>query len=275
MENSYTIHPSPLLSQYVKYYWILQIDGNLDRSIQTIPSGCIHLVFHRGSNLLFSNGEKQPKCFIRGQLSTPGFLHCSGRIDMIAVVFYPLGIIPFLPYPTGELYNHYIGIESLGNSDLRNIERLISNEEDISICIKGIEDYLINKLKDVNGYNYNRVLHSIDLIKSKSEIDVSALADDVCLGYRHFNRIFTEYAGVSPKEYIKIIRFQKVLYTLQNNPTLDITKTAYVCGYYDHSHLVKDFRSLTGCSPSEYLSSRKPYSTFFSNDCRINLIQTI
>lgn len=276
MDSSKIIYPSSLLSQYVKYYWILQTDSSVNRNIQTIPSGCIHLVFHRGCDVLFFNGKKQPKNFIRGQLSAPDTLLLSGNIDMIAIVFHPLGIIPFLSHSASELYNHYIDIDidDFGNADLINLERFIANEEDISTCVREIEKYLIDRLKDTNDYNYNRVLHSIQLIKNEAQLDVSGLADDACLGYRHFKRIFTQYTGVSPKEYIRIIRFQKVLYTLQNNPTLDITKVAYICGYYDHSHLVKDFRLLSGCSPTEYLSSRKPHSTFFSNDCRINLIQS-
>lgn len=272
MNSSKIIYPSSLLSQYVKYYWILQTDSYLNRNIQTIPSGCIHLVFHRGCDMFFSNGIKQPKNFIRGQLSAPDTLFFSGNIDMIAIVFHPLGVIPFLSHSASELYNHYIDIDNFGNANLINLERFITSDENISACIQEIEKCLTNKLNNTNDYNYNRVLHSIQMIKNETQLDVSALADDVCLGYRHFKRIFTQYTGVSPKEYIRIIRFQKVLYTLQNNPKLDITKVAYICGYYDHSHLVKDFRSLSGCSPTEYLSLRKPHSTFFSNDCRINLI---
>ena len=274
MNSSKIIYPSSLLSQYVKYYWILQTDGSVNRNIQTIPSGCIHLVFHRGCDLFFSNGEKQPKNFIRGQLSTPDTLLFSGNIDMIAVIFHPLGIIPFLCHSASELYNHYIDIEEFGDINLINLERFIVNEENVSTCIQEIEKYLIYRLKGTIDHNYNRVLHSIQSIKNETQLNVSGLADDACLGYRHFKRIFTQYAGASPKEFIKIIRFQKVLYTLQNNPTLDITKVAYICGYYDHSHLVKDFRSFSGCSPTKYLLSRKPHSTLFSNDCRINLIQS-
>ncbi|MDR2914537.1 MAG: helix-turn-helix domain-containing protein [Tannerella sp.] len=246
----------------------------MNKNIQTIPSGCVHLVFHRGCDMLFSNGEKQPKNFIRGQLSAPGTLLFSGNIDMIAIVFHPLGIIPFLSHPASELYNHYIDIDDLGNAGLINLERFIANEEDISTCIQEIEKCLIGRLNNASNYNYNRILRSIQLIKNEAQLNVSELADNACLGYRHFKRIFTQYTGVSPKEYIRIIRFQKVLHILQNNPTLDITKVAYICGYYDHSHLVKDFRSLSGCSPTEYLASRKPHSTFFSNDCRINLIRS-
>jgi AraC-like DNA-binding protein len=257
----------------VKYYWILKTRESLNKVIQTIPSGCVHLAFHRGGDLYFSNGEKQPANFVRGQLSVPGQLSGSGDLDMIAVIFYPLGMTPFLFCPAHELYNQYIDIESSGDQGLKELKDFISNEADTLLCVRQIERFLFNRLCDFSDYNYHRILSSIRQIIEQDKVNVSDLADHACLGYRHFKRIFTGYVGVDPKEYIKVIRFQRTLYTLQNHPDMDITQLAYACGFYDHSHLVKDFRSLSGCSPTEYLSSRRPYSTFFSRDCKINLIR--
>lgn len=78
---------------------------------------------------------------------------------------------------------------------------------------------------------------------------------------------------MNPKEYYRVIRFQRILYMLQDNPEMEFTDLSYLCGFYDLSHLVKDFREFSGCSPTQYLSSRSPYSTFFSKDCRLNSIK--
>ena len=75
--------------------------------IQTIPSGCVHLVFHRGENLNIQSKGLQPKNFIRGQFSTYGNLIPEGNIDMIAVIFHPLGLNPFVRCAMSELYNHF------------------------------------------------------------------------------------------------------------------------------------------------------------------------
>lgn len=271
MIYSKIIYPSPLLSQYIKYYWIVNADST--NAIQTIPSGCIHLVFHRGGNLLFSNGEMQPKNFIRGQLSNHGELFPCGHIDMIAVVFHPLGLIPFVSFPLNQIYNQYIDVECFEDIDLKKLKEFVFNEKDILLCIRQIEGFLFNRIHISNNYNYNRLSHTIQLMKSQVGINVSSLADKACLGYRHFKREFCNYAGIDPKEYLRIVRFQKVLYILQNKPHIDMGELAYICGFYDNSHLVKDFRSMSGCSPTEYLSSRTPHSTFFSDDSRLNLIK--
>ncbi|WP_455586577.1 DUF6597 domain-containing transcriptional factor [Bacteroides sp.] len=54
------LYPSPLLSQYIKYDWVLKTDEVEPVVIQTIPSGCVHLVFHRGENLNIQSKGLQP-----------------------------------------------------------------------------------------------------------------------------------------------------------------------------------------------------------------------
>lgn len=272
MNISKIIYPSPLLSEYIKYYWILKTDGT-DKIIQTIPSGCIHLVFHRGDDLHFLNGEIQARNFMRGQLSGHGELISHGCINMIAIIFHPLGLTPFISLPLTEAHNQYIDIEYIGEKSLTTLKDWICSEEDPLSCIEIIEKYLINKLNDFHDYNYNRILSTIQLIEGHIGLDVTILANTACLGYRHFKREFSKYIGMSPKEYLKIIRFQRALYTLQKNSKIDLGELAYLCGFYDNSHLNKDFQSLSGCSPTDYLSSRKPHSTFFSNDSKLNLIK--
>lgn len=272
LENGNIIYPSSTLSQYVKYYWIVKTANTGKKTIQTIPSGCIHMVFHRGSDLHFSTGNKQPKNFIRGQLTFSEKLSFSGNIDMIAVIFHPLGIIPFIKLPLTETFNQYLDINTIQDKGLNKLKTMISGEEDTTECIRLIEHFLLGRIRKVNDYNYDRISGSIQSIKEQTGANVAGLADKACLGYRHFKRVFTQHTGTGPKEFIKIIRFQKTLFTLQSKSAIDMAQLAYDCGFYDHSHLVKDFKTMSGCTPTEYVSSRKPHSTFFSNECRINLI---
>ena len=272
MKESKILYPSPLLSRYVKYYWVLKTDGIEPVLIQTIPSGCVHLVFHRGDNLNIQSKGWQPKNFVRGQFSISGDLISKGNIDMIAIIFHPLGLNPFVRCPMSELYNRYVDVEDLEDAELNHLKRIVSSEREAQVCIQQIESFLMRRLVDI-GHNYNRIESVIRLIANYPQTDVDTLAKDACLGYRQFKRIFTEYVGMNPKEYYKVIRFQRILYMLQDNPEMEFTDLSYLCGFYDLSHLVKDFREFSGCSPTQYLSSRSPYSTFFSKDCRLNSIK--
>ena len=241
--------------------------------VQTIPSGCVHLVFHRGENLNIQSKGLQPKNFIRGQFSTYGSLISKGYIDMLAVIFHPLGLNPFVRCSMSELYNHYIDVEDLEDIELNHLKLNISAEPAVETCIRLIERFFMQRLVDADC-NYQRTQHAICQIINQPQIDVNTLAESACLGYRQFKRVFTNYAGMSPKEYYRVVRFQRALYLLQNHPGMEFVDLAYSCGFYDSSHLVKDFKEFTGCSPTQYLSSHSPYSTFFSEDCRLNVIKS-
>nr|WP_241159994.1 helix-turn-helix domain-containing protein [Parabacteroides sp. ZJ-118] len=241
--------------------------------IQTIPSGCVHLVFHRGENLNIQSKGLQPKNFIRGQFSTYGCLISKGNINMIAVIFHPLGLNPFVRCSMSEIYNRYINVEDLEDIELNHLKLNISAEPVVETCLRLIEIFLIQRLVGVDC-NYQRTRNAICQIINQPRIEVNALAENACLGYRQFKRVFTNYVGMSPKEYYRVVRFQRALYLLQNNPEMEFIDLAYSCGFYDPSHLVKDFKEFTGCSPTQYLFSHSPYSTFFSEDCRLNVIKS-
>ena len=215
----------------------------------------------------------QPKNFIRGQFSSYGSLASKGNIDMIAIIFYPLGLNPFIQCPMSELNNRYINVEDLEDRELNHLKSSISSERNVQTCIQFIELFFMKRQVDIDC-NQKRVQNTINQIINHPQIAVNTLAESACLGYRQFKRIFTNLVGMSPKEYYRVVRFQRVLYLLQNNPEIEIADLTYSCGFYDPSHLVKDFKEFSGCSPTQYLSSHSPYSTFFSEDCRLNVIKS-
>ncbi|WP_373227680.1 AraC family transcriptional regulator [Parabacteroides merdae] len=235
MRESKILYPSPILSQYIKYYWVLKTDEVEPVTVQTILSGCIHLVFHRGENLNIQSKGLQPKNFIRGQFSTYGSLISEGNIDMIAVIFHPLGLSPFVRCSMSELYNHYIDVEDLEDIELNHLKRNISAEPAVETYIRLIERFFMQRLVDAD-YNYQRTQHAICQIINQPQIDVNTLAESTCLGYRQFKRVFSNYVGMSPKEYYRVVRFQRVLYLLQNHPGMELVDLAYSCGFYDSSH---------------------------------------
>ncbi len=261
-----------MLSDYIKYYWIVKTDETDNISVQTIPSGCTHLVFHRGNNMYYECGNKQPACFLRGQFSLSGNILSTGNMNMIAVIFKPLGFRPFFSFHAKLLYNKYIDIEDIENKGFRELSSRIKNEENTKTCISYIEQFFISRLKE-EDYNTKRIKDATQIITNNEPVNVEQLANSACLGYRQFKRVFEEYVGISPKEYYRVIRFQRALYFLQINPQIKLTQLAYECGYYDSSHFVKDFKSFSGYSPVEYLLTHSPHSTFFSEYCKLNLIK--
>lgn len=263
MECFNIIQPSDVLAPYVKHYWILG-SGDTTHSQRVIPSGNIELVFHKGS-LMKRNGVFIPRTSLSGQSLSFFDLIPTGEIKMIAVVFHPFGAKAFFQTSINELSNLVVSADDLNIESLKELESKITDTDNDTICIQLIEKFLISRLNPLKEYNQKRMMRAIALINSSQDaIYVSKLAEKVCLSNKQFQRIFSEHIGVTPKEFIRIVRFQKALHVLQNNHTMNFTALAYECGYYDQAHMTNEFKSFSGYTPSRYVSILTPYSDYFS-----------
>jgi AraC-like DNA-binding protein len=85
--------------------------------------------------------------------------------------------------------------------------------------------------------------------------------DDVCvstgLSARTLERIFLDLAGVSPRLYLRLVRFRHAVREAETKMSRRWTDVALACGYYDHAHFTRDFRSFAGCPPSAWLESNE------------------
>lgn len=265
MEDFKFISPSPMLAPYVKHYWILKTVGSPTSITRTVPTGMISLFFHRGSSLLsVKDHQLHPRAFLSGQEKTYDDLKYEGNINMISVVFRPAGAKAFFNQPIDKTAGLRLTAGDLEDRDLFELEQSITNTEDDTICILLIERFLFKRLTQLADYNINRINTAIRLINS-GQTDIVKLADSTCLSTKQFNRIFTENIGTSPKEYARIIRFQRALDILEKNPSLSFTSIAGDCGYFDQSHMIKDFKTFSGYSPSEYLAACSPHSDYFED----------
>lgn len=76
------------------------------------------------------------------------------------------------------------------------------------------------------------------------------------LNPEYFSRFFKKYMGMTPMEYLNLIRVQHIAADLLITDS-KITDLAFAHGCCDYKLFLRHFRSAFGCSPKEY--RRKPY----------------
>jgi AraC-like DNA-binding protein len=69
---------------------------------------------------------------------------------------------------------------------------------------------------------------------------------------KRFIRIFTDAVGLSPKRFCRILRLQAVINRLASGARVEWAEFAAAGGYYDQSHLIREFRAMTGLTPAQY-----------------------
>ncbi|WP_165042368.1 helix-turn-helix domain-containing protein [Dysgonomonas sp. ZJ709] len=264
MENFRAIQPSMLLNPYIKQYWFLSVDNVAQVSQRAIPAGSMGLVFNRGDRVYNSSAKKEmlPRSYISGQSTTYTNTYF-GILDLIIIVFQPIGARAFFDTPINELNEQMIPIDSFNDPLIIELEDHLMNTTDYQTCVYWIEQFLLKRIYEFEEYNYKRLSAVINSI-NYGESEISRLAQTACLSYKQFKRIFVEYAGLNPKEFLQINRFAKALHILQTQPSISVNDLAYQCSYYDKSHLIKDFKTFSGYTPTEFLANCDPYSDYMS-----------
>ena len=148
--------------------------------------------------------------------------------------------------------------------ELSDLVKQITDTSDNAVCIRLIEQFFLRRLYTLPEYNLKRMFAVFHEINLRPQINISHLSETACLSSKQFGRIFADYVGTTPKEFIRIIRMQRALSMLQQDATIPFVQVAYECGFSDQSHMIKEFKLFSGYTPAEYLSVCAPYSDYFS-----------
>lgn len=116
----------------------------------------------------------------------------------------------------------------------------------------------INDMNEQQQINYQRIAESIEFIKSnfKSQPSLDDIAEHVHLSPFHFQRIFSEWAGTTPKKFLQYtsIEHAKKLLTINQATLFD---TAIETGLSGTGRLHDLFVNIEGMTPAEYKNGGK------------------
>ncbi|WP_309840937.1 methylated-DNA--[protein]-cysteine S-methyltransferase [Flavobacterium sp. 2755] len=106
--------------------------------------------------------------------------------------------------------------------------------------------------------NYNRIADAIDYIKAnfKEQPNLDEVAEKVHLSPFHFQRLFSDWAGTSPKKFLQYTSLEHAKKLLKENQAT-ISETAYETGLSGTSRLHDLFVNIEGMTPAEYKNGGK------------------
>lgn len=87
------------------------------------------------------------------------------------------------------------------------------------------------------------------------KVNVKLIINQFQLTYKSLARLFKKTIGITPKLYIRIIRFNSCINLLAKNKYKRLTDVAYEAGYFDQNHFIKEIKYFTGQKPSQLFNS--------------------
>ncbi|MDX2071543.1 MAG: methylated-DNA--[protein]-cysteine S-methyltransferase [Haliscomenobacter sp.] len=106
--------------------------------------------------------------------------------------------------------------------------------------------------------NYTRIAEAIDYIRThfKDQPNLDEVAEKVHLSPFHFQRLFSDWAGTSPKKFLQYISVQHAKKLLKEEQAT-LFDTAYETGLSGTSRLHDLFINIEGMTPAEYKNGAK------------------
>src|SRR6201996_8247008 len=101
--------------------------------------------------------------------------------------------------------------------------------------------------------NFDRIAEAISYIKQnfKNQPDLDQVAEEVNLSPFHFQRMFTDWAGVSPKKFLQYLSLEHAKGILKEKQAT-LFDTAFETGRSGTGRLHDLFVNLEGMTPAEY-----------------------
>ncbi|WP_250036869.1 helix-turn-helix transcriptional regulator [Paractinoplanes maris] len=182
---------------------------------------------------------------------TPAVITHDGRQSGVQVALRPLGCRALLGVPAAELAGLDVDATALlGETVVAGIRERLCGAADWPSRFAVLDDALRARLTDRPvrpeiTYAYHRVILGAP---------IRAVAAEVGWSDTYLTTRFRAEVGLRPKETARVARFDRARRALR--PGTPIAEVAAGHGYADQSHLVREFRALAGCTPSEWLADQ-------------------
>lgn len=261
---------NPIVARYVKYIWAM-IGGEPDGNTMLLPPiNDFDLVFSfqagvdwKIENQIYSLDET----FTAGPRIKPAYISAKGVIHYLSVTFYPGMIFPFLGIPLSNLRHEPVELGLLPCPHLKYAPERVWNAIELEDKVEIVEQILLHRLSEVKESDNLMLRHAIQLIqKTEGRMSVNSVCEKTGISPRKLERDFSKWVGVSPKQFIKIERFNNV-FTHIGKPDFDEDWFELVLryGYHDQSHLIHDFKSMMDQTPEEYLFNLRNHPEIFAS----------
>jgi AraC-like DNA-binding protein len=262
--------PAEPLRRYIAHYTGYRQRGVPPARHRGLPSPYLTLIFTLDEPmvLLAHPDPRQPPgdfgALLGGLHSAPALITHDGAQSGLQVALRPFGARALLGLPAGELAELDVPAEAvLGGAcaELRDRARAAAGwTERFAI----LDEILLRLAADRRGRG-PRVTPQVapevgwawrQLLVSGGTTRITDLAAETGWSARHLTGRFRTELGLTPKAAARVIRFDRARHLLIQQATSGyrLADLAVACGYFDQAHLAREFRSLAGCPPSQWLA---------------------
>lgn len=244
--------PSKPLRDLVVHYWLPSWQ---------IPAGASHeqrILTYPGCNLVIEDGVGT----IYGPVTHLSTKRLAGSGRAFGVLLRPGTGSLLSAVPVAELADTAVPALDCGLDCAGRIHAALyaegTTEQQQQAAIGIFEEWLLRRLPsgmDEDGLLLNRMCADIESTPGLQR--VAQLCERFQIGERSLQRLVRTRMGVTPKWLLQRHRLQEAAALMGRGTGPNLARLAHALGYADQAHFTRDFASVTGMGPGEYVRQVK------------------
>jgi AraC-like DNA-binding protein len=256
-----TIIPaSEELRKYIAFFYFFNADKPDSFSYLAFPHIVSAITFFKGVDIsrqdfqinVTGNPHAENKIDILGRYTRPVQLQYSGDFGEITIIFKPLGVNRFIAEDLATVAPSYSQL--FHNDEWLAFSHRLFNAAN---PLEELEHFLLGRLKEKVAFK--KVAAALSCFENAEEdFSVAAVAAQLDMNLKSFQRLFTKHMSCSPSDYKRIARFRNSLNSkIHSKQVKSLTSISYENNYFDQSYFIKEFKKLTSQNPKKFFKAVK------------------
>lgn len=218
---------------------------------RVLPDGCIDVV------LAFSGRTDEPEsAMVVGTMTKALVLDAAtSPACFVGVRFLPAKAAAFVSLPASEITDLRLSLEDIWR-DAADVRAALAVGSDAVARVCAFDRVLTARLSPRAVGDQRDVDEAVRrIIAAGGSLGITRLAPALGVSRQHLARRFAQLVGVSPKVFARVVRLGRVIERVRrmaSDEPINWSALALELGYYDQSHLVDEFREMTGVTPTSW-----------------------
>ncbi len=242
-----------MLARHVRrYLGFREFSATPLRRRQAPVGSCAMIVFF-GTRMSMQGtfGAVETGSFVAGMGDSAVLTEFAGEQTGLQIDLTPLGLYTLLGHSTESLTNRVPSLDDLGDPELAAMPDRLADLPDWPSRIGHVNRLVARRVLDERARHPDpEVRHAWSRLRATGgAVRVDDLAAETGWSRRHLLTRFRDQVGLAPKATGRVLRFERASGLVMAGTT-SLADVAASCGYSDQPHLVREFRSLAGVTPT-------------------------
>ncbi len=205
------------------------------------------------SAIIFKKGTPQIYKAVKGNKYVDDWVHF--EMDEEDIQFFQYLKLPFDTIIKLDSLNQFS--ELIKNMFMEKYSNTVHNEKISEMYMKIIfmklSDFINDKSSNISGKYYRELLEIRSNIYNNPEeaVSIDNISNKLFVSRSYLQHLYKKYFDSSIFEDVKKSRMEYAKYILSSSTT-SVDKTAYMCGYKNPVHFMREFKKTCGVTPTEY-----------------------